>query len=177
MPRILGIFALLLWVGLVHAKDFITQAFYLEDPAGRLSFEQLPQSEFQAFSDVLGKGYSESTFWIRLHIDPEGTKGPLILQILPNYLDKVVLYDPVFGSLGQRATGDEISQRDAYASLNLNLEIPAGTRPRDVWLQIKTNSTFLLVVRALPLNEFLRDDGHQQFRSSFYLALIGLFIV
>ena len=177
MPKILGILTLLFWLVPAEARNFIDQASYLEDPSGQLSLDQLPQDQFESFSGLLGKGYSQSTFWVRLHLNPEGAKDFVLLRIRPNYLDKVILFDPAYHSLGQVMTGDETDSRDTYQSLNLTLTIPSGVGPRDIWLKIRTNSTFLFDAEALQLEDMIREDQFQQLKSAFYLSLIGLFIV
>jgi hypothetical protein len=141
-----------------------------------MAFEQLPQSDFQPYAGILNRGYTRSTYWIRLHINPEGAGESLILRIRPNYLDEVALFDPDFGSFGQEVRGDEQSARDQYQSLNLNFTIPSGTSPREVWLRIKTDTTLIFTVQALDLGEVAKADVIQQLKSSFYLAIIGLFV-
>lgn len=172
-----SILMLFLWAVASDAKDYIGHMSFFEDVSGQLAFENLPQKDFKDFSGVLSKGYSPSTFWIRLHIDPEGTTDPLVLRIRPNYLDEIVLYDPELGSMGRAATGDEVKTRDHYESLNLSLTIPAGGTSRDVWLRIRTKSSFLFTVEALHLDDIARDDQVQHLKSAFYLSLIGLFII
>lgn len=168
---------LLLLTSSVFAKDEVIQRSFLEDPTSELGFEALPQAAFEPFTGVLSRGYSQSTFWIRLRIAPAKGKDPLFLRIRPNYLDEVRLFDPASEALGEQTTGDEQAHEDSYRSLNLNLMIQGGEGPRDVWLRVKTQSTLLFSAEALALDDILRRDQAQQFKSAFYLSLVGLFIV
>lgn len=177
MKAIFCVFFIFFLASASQAKDHIVSKSYFEDPSGQLTLESLPQDDFKEFSGVLGKGYSSSAFWIRLRIDPESALFPLTLRIRPNYLDEVVLFDPVFNSIGLSVTGDETKVRDNYASLNLSLPIPASKEARDVWLRVRTKSTFLFSLEGLQLDEVIRKDQVQELKSAFYLSLIGLFII
>ncbi|HAZ42895.1 MAG TPA: hypothetical protein DCY52_11545, partial [Methylococcaceae bacterium] len=110
------------------------------------------------FTGVLNRGYSASTFWLRIRIDPEGATDRLILRVRPNYLDEVVLFDPMDGRAGGTVRGDEQRAQDRYQSLNLNFTLAAGNAPRDVWLRIRTDSTLLVALEALDLDEAIRAD-------------------
>lgn len=168
---------LLLWGSLAFSKDHIKDQAFFEDVTGQMVLEALPQERFHAFTGVLNRGYSASTFWLRIRIDPEGATDRLILRVRPNYLDEVVLYDPMDGPAGGTVRGDEQRAQDRYQSLNLNFTLAAGNAPRDVWLRIRTDSTLLVALEALDLDEAIRADTLQQLKSSFYVALMVLFIV
>lgn len=169
--------SLLLWNALAAASEHITsRAFYL-DVSDVLTFEQLPHNDFQPFNGILSKGYSPNPFWIRLHIDNGSADSSLILRIRPNFLDEVILFDPAYGSIGQTVRGDEHPEHDNYESLNLNFTIPAGVKPRDIWLRVRTNSTLLFSVEALELDAVSKADLFQGAKSGFYLAWIVLFII
>jgi signal transduction histidine kinase len=175
--KTVGALILILWGSLALAKDHITDQALFEDVSGQMAFESLPQERFQPFTGMLNQGYSPSTFWLRLRIDPPGMGDRLILRVRPSYLDEVVLYDPALGTSGPQVRGDEQMAEDRYQSLNLNFTIAAGSAPRDVWLRIRTDSTLLVAVDALDLDAAIKADVLQQLKSSFYVSLMVLFIV
>ena len=140
-------------MSLAHAEDRIVEKAYSEDASGLIRFDQLPQEEFHPYSGILSRGYTHSIYWVRLHIQPITSDESLTLRILPNFLDEVTLFDPVYGSIGKIVRGDEQPTQDRYKSLNLNFTIPSGTTARDIWLRVRTQSTFLLAPEALGYEE------------------------
>lgn len=177
-------FILLSWlltVGLpAWGHDHISQRAEFEDASGLLDFQQIRAQNFTPYTGILSRGYSQSALWIRLHIEPDtdDSDEPLVLRIRPGYLDEVRLYDPQYESLGREVTGDDFPiEQDRYRSLNSNLLIPQGERPRDIWLRVVSTSTRLLQVQALTQVEALRLDRTQEGIYSLYLASLVFFVV
>lgn len=72
-------------------------------------------------------------------------------------------------------TGDSVPiAGDDYRSLNSNLVIPQGDRPRDIWLRIISSSSRLFAVQAMSLNEALHEDRIQEIPYAIFLAVIGV---
>lgn len=172
---LLGIGLLLASLG-VLAGDRLLERGYLEDPGGRLSWEQVAQAPFQPFTEILTLGYRPSVYWLKLRLDP-GTPGPsgnLVLRLRPNYLDKVTLYDPDFGQLGDTVTGDLYPGTiEPYRSLNLNFLLSRGTQPRNLWLRIDTTSTLLAEVGIHSMAETLALDKTQEARMVAIITLLA----
>ena len=172
----LGVWFLLM-TGAVMAGDRITERAVFEDTTAQMDFQQVQSQAFIPFSGILSRGYGRSALWIRLHIQPATGDAvePLILRIRPSYLDEIRLYDPQYLSLGARITGDSVAiAGDAYQSLNSNLVIPQGERPRDIWLRIVSSSSRLFEVQALSEIESLHRDRRQEIPYGIFLAVIGL---
>lgn len=177
-----SIWRFLLGIGLllasleVLAGDRLLERGYLEDPGGRLSWEQVAQAQFQPFTEILTLGYRPSVYWLKLRLDP-GTPGPsgnLVLRLRPNYLDKVTLYDPDFGQLGDTVTGDLFpGTHEPYRSLNLNFLLSQGTQPRNLWLRIDTTSTLLAEVGIHSMAETLALDKTQEARMVAIITLLA----
>ena len=172
---LLGIGLLLASLG-VLAGDRLLERGYLEDPGGRLSWEQVAQAPFQPFTEILTLGYRPSVYWLKLRLDP-GTPSPsgnLVLRLRPNYLDKVTLYDPDFGQLGDTVTGDLYpGAQEPYRSLNLNFLLSQGTQPRNLWLRIDTTSTLLAEVGIHSVAETLALDKTQEARMVAIITLLA----
>jgi signal transduction histidine kinase len=170
---------LLLPLTTLHAQagDRITERAIFEDASGTLDFQQIQAQSFTPFSGILSRGYSQSALWVRLHIEPEAGDADesLILRIRPGYLDEVRMFDPVYHSLGTEVTGDGVPiARDEYRSLNSNLIIRQGDRPREIWLRIVSSSSRLFAVQALNQTEALHEDRVQEIPYGVFLAVIGL---
>ena len=54
----------------VAAKDLISARSYWEDAQGQSTFDDAQAQPYTTYEGILAKGYSDSTFWFRLRIDP-----------------------------------------------------------------------------------------------------------
>ena len=182
---LLVFFALLFSVSAVAApRDHLLERAYVEDPSNTMSWPQVQQQAHTPFTGLFTKGYSASTFWLRLKVagQPKAAEGEkLILRIEPTYLDEVQLFDPLEPSRLNRFTGDRHAMANyEYQSLVFNFAIPASAAPRYVWLRLKTTSTNLLLVRALQVSDERQVDQQYQvvmavlFVFVFMLILWGL---
>lgn len=161
------------------AQDHITARAYWEEPCSPHTLEQVRQREFVPYTGMLARNYGPCAIWVRLRIDPgvgasavQSPPPPLVLRILPTYLDQIELFDPLAGD-AVRVTGDRHRPAaDEYRSLALHFMIPAGDAPRDIWLRLASTSTRMLDVQALPLPQAIDGDRVQELAYSAYLALL-----
>ena len=110
------------------AQDLILEQAYLEDPSNAMTWQKVQKQTPTAYSGLFSKGYSASTFWLRLKIagvaDPAEV-GKLIVRLEPTYVDEVQLFDPLEPQRSQRFVGDRHDQRQAeYRSLVFNFAVP-----------------------------------------------------
>jgi hypothetical protein len=92
---------LLLCIPLVQANNYVAERAWIEDSSNSMTLEQvqaLPQNRLQ--DNLFGTGFSGSTFWIRLQIDPSRfpiskPDESLVIRIRPVYQDEVWIYDPL----------------------------------------------------------------------------------
>lgn len=170
-----------------RAQDHITERAWLEDSSGRLTLEEVQRQAFQPYVGLLARGYGKEVIWLRLRIDPARypvgnvmaqARESLILRIQPSYLDDIQLFDPAFPSEERPRTGD-IHPRsvDHFRSLNLNLVIPRGEAPREVWLRLQTTSSRMMDVQALTLEATQYKDRQQELLYGLYLALLVVLVV
>lgn len=166
------------------AADAIVERAFLEDASGSLQWSEVRSGaqagNFKPFSGLLNRGYSNSAFWIRLKINPssEVLGAAYVLRIQPAYLDEISLHDPLDLRASARLVGDrQPIAENGFHSLNHNLLIPATDQPREVWLRLKTSSSSLLHVEALPISEAVRKDGLQFLLLGIYIGALLLFFV
>ena len=161
-----------------EASDLIqTRAYFLETTKTELSVEVAKQQKYTPYQGVLTQGYGAHIVWIKLIIDPTSRNADiqdrLVLRIQPGMLDEITLYDSL-DNLPKRV-GDRFSQENTpYRSLNHNFLIPSGNAPRTLWLRLKTNSSKVMQIEALPLREAQMADLIQQI---FLGAVQGLIAV
>jgi len=156
------------------AHEWVTERSWVEDPTGTMTLAQVQQAPQQPFqSQYFGQGFSDSVFWIRLHISPNlsiSNEG-LVVRIRPPFIDEVTLIDPL--EPRSRFTGSiHPWSQDELRSLNLNFMIPVGDAPRDVWLRLKTSKSTLMLVEVVPLFDAIALDRHQELIFMLYLAVL-----
>ena len=177
-----AVFAMLLSLTAEAApQDYVLERGYIEDASNAMSLEQVQQQTLTNYSGLFSKGYSTSTFWLRLKI--AGTANPaevgrLILRLEPTYVDEVQLFDPLEPARKQRFVGDRHDPRQAeYRSLVFNFVVPASEAPRYVWLRLKTTSTNLLLVRAFSFSDEQSLDQKYQAITSVAFALSFIYLL
>ncbi|BBU70020.1 hypothetical protein ICHIJ1_07070 [Fluviibacter phosphoraccumulans] len=138
--------------------------------------QRAPETPFA--NKYFTQGFSQSTFWLRLHIDPAAITKPLasnrlIIRIRPPIQDQIQLFDPLHKDDEARLTGDYFDwETDEYQSLNLNYVIPVGQAPRDVWLRLRTNQSTLTVIEVMTVDEVRAADRRQEMGAIMYLAML-----
>jgi len=158
--------------------SIVTERSWVEDPSGQMTLDDVKQAQQTRFSGVMfSRGYSDSFYWVRLHIDPTKLRKPsvqdLVIRLRPPYLDHIWLYDPLATDDRVRVTGDYYDWTDdEYQSLNLNFVIPVGTDPRDVWLRLKASSSTLTFIEVLTLDEVRAADRRQEVFTAIYLSAL-----
>jgi two-component system, sensor histidine kinase LadS len=160
----------------------VGQAFY-EDPSNQLDFATVRDQTFTPYQGILNKGYSSSTFWIRLDLDPVRDVGTIagfqqdlfVLRISPSFLDEIELYDPQGPQDKRRITGARYSGADdEYKSPNFNFVFKNLDQPRRVWLRLKSNSSNIILVEALKIPALTLADQQQNLLYGAYFGIILL---
>ena len=177
--RLIRVLTLLVCSSLANAHDFVAERAWVEDPSGTMTLAEVakePETRFE--NKHFSRGFSQSTFWLRLHIVPDGSSNlspqdKLVLRIRPAYQDQIQLFDPLADQNKVRVTGDYFDwAKDEYQSLNLNFVIPIGKMPRDVWLRLRTNQSTFTVVEVMSENEARTADRKQEIGAMIYFAVL-----
>lgn len=165
------------------SHDYILDRAYYEDPTNSLTFAEAQNKPYTPYTGLLSKGFSRSTFWVRLNIVPESNAEDVVLQdlvlrILPTYLDEIELFDPLVQSNHARVVGDRYPLvNNEYQSLSFNFMVPSMQAPRYVWLRLKTKSTNLMQVQVLSLKDTKYADQVFDFLTIGGIALLFIFLV
>jgi signal transduction histidine kinase len=163
------------------AADLILSRSYWEDASNQASFSQAQAKDFQSYSGVLSRGFTQSAVWIRLGVSPPlGAKADekLILRIRPIYLDEITLFDPLDASGVPRIVGDRSNYRDEeYKSLTHTFVISAGDKARYVWLRLKTTSTSMINVEAFTPVDMLAREYQLLIGYCLVLSLVIVFLI
>ena len=185
LKRLIVCVFLLLLVGHASARDYILERAYLEDGSNALSLDQVKTTPLIPYDTMLSKGYSPSTFWVRLKIAPvdETFKASqygrrLMVRIMPTYLDEIQIYDPLDKSGKARLVGDRQDfALSEHPSLSYNFLIPATDQPRYVWLRLKTASTNCLHVRVLEVQDAVHYDQLYELVTVLLFAILLILLI
>ena len=151
--------------------DHISAREWLEDPTHTQGPEQVRAMTWTPYEGPLRNGFSASTTWIRLKIEPLAHKAcrqaddqsKMILRIQPGHLDEIALFDPRYPDQPPQFAGDRHNwQLSKYRSFNQNLVIPAPCEAIEVMLRLRTQSHHGIHVEALYWDDAIAADRQQQ---------------
>ena len=169
----------LFWSGASFASNIVVDRSWVEDPSGTMTIDQVRAAAAQPLTGpYFGRGFSTSTFWIRLRIDPSrlpagSASDRLVVRIRPVYLHEIQLYDLLDDGDKPRMTGGHYSWRqDEYQSLNLNFVVPRGEAERDIWLRLRSFSSTFSSFEVLPESEARAIDLRQMLLAGLYQVLL-----
>lgn len=164
---------------IAQAGEIITARAWVEDPTGKMTLAQVKQAPQTPFENAyFTQGFSSSTFWLRIRIDPRNVSkdaydNELVVRISPAMQDQIQLFDPLDQKNTPRFTGDYFDwANDEYRSLNLNFVIPIGDEPRDIWLKLNTHQSTMTMVEVMTMEEARAADRRQEFFTMIYFALL-----
>ena len=177
---------LLLLISLVAASaaragDLVSAQAFFEDSSGQVAFANAQHQAFTPFKGVFSRGYSASSFWFRLTIDPSLARDPaptegsheLVLRIRPPYLREVEFFDPAHPQQRRRLSGDlHAASGDEYRSFNLAFVMPSGDGPRDVYVRLTTSSSTLIKFDAYTIEELGGAEFRQGVLFSLYISFL-----
>ena len=163
------------------AKDLVSSRSYWEDVQGQSTFDDAQAQPYTTYEGVLAKGYSDSTFWLRLRIDPAPSAHAgekLVLRVRPSFLDQVVLFDPADTTRRAPVSAGDMTpwSESEYPSLNHGFLIASLPQARDVYLRVSSTSTLMIHVEALTQLDASRLDHAQELIYSVSTGLIVMFL-
>lgn len=163
---------------IAFAHEWVAERSWVEDPAGTMTLDEVQQAPTAPLvGKMFTQGYSYSTFWIRLRIDPRqqglSPTDKLVVRIRPPYQDQIRLFDPLAPQDTVRVTGDHYDWADdEYRSLNLNFVIPAGEQPRDIWLSLKASLSTMTLIEVMTEDQVRAADRYQEMLTMLYLSVL-----
>lgn len=168
-----------LLAGNAFTAELITSKAYVVDATNHKSFEQISNEVATPYTGVLSRGYTDAAVWVKLLITPPvGAKADdeVVLRIRPVYLDEIRLYDSMDTRGEPRIVGDTVSiVANEFTSLSHTFILPAGDKPRVIWLRVKATSTCLVNVEAQSRDEMMRSELKLNLFYFGVLAVIGMF--
>lgn len=163
-------------------NDYTASQAYFEDPTNSLDLSEVSAKAFTPYTGMLSKGYSSSTYWIKLQIKP--SDHVLALRIRPSYAESVELFDPV-GPASRRLTGASHPWRDSeIQAYGHHFKIEPNQQERTFFLKMKSSRSYLISLDVMPINEYMRQDhtdyliytGYLIFTFMLALGLFGAWV-
>jgi two-component system, sensor histidine kinase LadS len=153
----------------VLARNLVVDRAIFEDPTGQLDLKVVKTSEFSAAPEVVFKGFSRSTFWLKLKIEvPKGSE-PVSVRIRPNLLDRATLFytaTPPGGVEREQPINDRAAQQDTRIAL------PAGIQT--LYLRFESMGGLLVHAQVLTLKGALAQDLRNKTELGAVLAIYGV---
>ena len=144
-----------------------------EDPSAQASWEQARHQRYEAFHGPYSGGYGQAAAWLRLEL--AASAQPLVLRVLPPWLDSLTLYDDARPQAPPLTLGDRHPRAGAgVPGLGHAFELPPSAEPRVVWLRLQTTSARLVHVQLLPRDEAAAHGQRQLFWAGFYVSVLLL---
>lgn len=172
-----------IFVGQAMAGDayLLKQAFF-EDKSNLLTVDQVRSEKFTPYDGWLAKGYSSSTFWVRLTIAP--SNQDLVLRIRPSYAESLQIFNASDPN-PKKIVGAKYPWKESdIAAYSHNFKLGADQEERQFYLKVKYARTYLLDFNVMPLSEYLRVDhmdgllymGYVVFIFALSLGLFGAWL-
>ncbi len=148
----------------VWAQEIQVSQTYFEDNTTNLTIDEIKQQKFIEFENNLNKGYSKSTFWIRIKYLPQPNQPKLFLKVQSTFLDLICLYTE--NESQPRCQGDTLPFRDrewkGITPMFVLYSAPVNGRvtPVTVYLRIQTTSSMIFYAQVLTQKEVYEQDIH-----------------
>ena len=161
---------------LVMAKDLVVDRSIFEDPTGQLGLESVKKNKFDAAPEVIFKGFSRSTFWIKLTIDIPHDSGPVSVRIRPTLLDRASLFyraaEP--GGVDGVEYAQSINERSGQQDTRIALQ--PGTQT--LFIRFASLGGLLVHAQVLTIGDAIAQDLGKKMAFGAMLAvyLVSIFI-
>lgn len=167
--------ACLLAAPLALAGDYILSRSYFEDPTNALTVAQVEQEKFTPYEKLLTGGYKRGAYWLKLNV--RASDQPLALKIAPAYIDEIALFDPVVPGEKPVVGANYPWNPTEINALSHHFRLSPYPRDRDVYLRVKSNSSYLVSVDVLSVAEYARIDHRDQLIYSGYVTITFILAV
>lgn len=151
-------------------RDAVVERAWLDDAEGTLTAEAALARRWTPFSGMLARGYTSSSTWLRLRIDPAAA-GPgslasdhrLVLRIMPEHLDEVAVFRADRLQEPPVLVGDTHTVATPPQALMTHVaQFDDVTEPFLVLLRLRTQSNHSIAVDAVRWDDALIADSSRR---------------
>ena len=140
-----------------------------EDPSGQMNLEAVQNAVFVNVSDVLFKGFSHSTFWLRLTVDVTDNHDTVSIQIRPNLLDHATLF---YRSAEQPNVDSTLAMDARHAQKETRVSLAPGKQ--HLYLRLASSGALLVWSQVLSIDAANDKAFHDQMKFGGVLSLYAL---
>lgn len=152
----------------------------LLDATGHLAVADVVNAAFTPVGGIFAGGYSRDVVWMRVVVRPAADGAPLVLRILPTYLNHLTFYQPDRQRSGEWVTqvsGNRIPWRERpYPAVALGFTIQPATQTT-YYLRLDTASSAMLNVEALSVGDAAHSNIYAMLWQGLFLSIIFWIIV
>lgn len=166
-------------------RSLIRSIGYMADPTGKMLIQEVAAADFIEAKQVITRGYTRDTHWVRLVLAPNLTHEPLILTIgVPN-LDEVTLFERGPGSgWTSSLSGDRLPYAARpWQSQQIGFQLAdqqGASRPRagnvieaqPIYLRVRTTGTSAMLVNVAPASQVYSDQARMGVIHALFYALM-----
>ena len=165
--------------GMAHnIEDLVIGQAYVDDPTGTLSLNEAMKAPQTPFSGIFTKGYTASSYWLKVDIRKPDDRETVILRLRPAYFDSIILYDADRPDAPPRFAGDRYAWgQDSYKSLNHNFTVDISTPVKTLWFRVQTTSALTLSIEAFRFDDIQYSDFIFEFYDAVFIGLNVCFLI
>lgn len=145
--------------------DAIISRAWLQDDQNFLTPNAVAHGQWTIFKGSLSLGYTKSTLWVRLKIDPQiirknsNNKDRLVLRILPNHLDEIAVFYLNKLTSPAHVLGDTKERPiNGFYFISNAVTLADIENPFDVFLRVRTNSNQTVDAVVLSWNDAVEEN-------------------
>ncbi len=172
LPFVIAIILLVFGHHAVYAEasdDYILSQSYYSDKTNALTYPEVQSVAFTPYKGLLTGGFSKGAYWIKLGVRAHPKN--IVLKIRPSYTNEIQFYDPN-ASGKSRVTGSIYPMvNDDLEANSFNFVLSPSASDRDVYLRIKSVSSYLFYVEAMSMSAFERTERTDNFIYMGYVML------
>lgn len=147
---------------------------FVEDPTGKMTLDQVRREIPTPYRGLLSKGYSRSTFWIRIETPSPLFEEAAALSVRPIYIEEVTLFDPEPGKEEQVLGMSQPFTDGTPLFRSHTFLIQPQFQRNEYWLRLRSRTALMVNVDIQPLSTAMLLEKQSDF---FYAAYLGLMCV
>lgn len=155
--------------------DEVVRREIFRDVSGQLDIDTVQSQSFSPQEGIFVGGYTQDVIWLRLVV--RASNEPLVIKILPAYLNELTLYSPesqVPGNWLVQKSGNSVPWKERpFAAVALGFPLQQSHQAETVhYLRLKTITNSLLDVRVIKAQNASQENSLDFLWQGLYFAII-----
>ncbi len=155
--------------GLAMSKDLVIDRAIFEDASGQMSLEAVQNATFSEVDQVFFKGFSRSTFWLKLTVDVTEEQQTVSMQTRPNLLDHATLF---YKDATQQGLDLMLAMDSRHAQKETRITLAPGKQ--HLYMRLSSSGALLVWTQVLSMDAANEKAFLDQMKFGGVLALYAL---